>query len=163
MIRRITPWPIEPPLQIWRCPMGSADAGPEGPLRSLRAAIDARRTATIQQLVHTIAAQVSDENGIADIDISGPEFAFVRSIEVWDVRQFSHFDNEERGCRLREFVIHGTYGPQGDFRWQHSSYLATPGFVIPNKACSTQYNFRRGVGIQWTDQTGATGHEWVSY
>lgn len=21
MIRRITPWPIEPPLQIWRCPM----------------------------------------------------------------------------------------------------------------------------------------------
>ena len=20
-IRRITPWPIEPPLQIWRCPM----------------------------------------------------------------------------------------------------------------------------------------------
>lgn len=23
-IRRITPWPIEPPLQIWRCPMGIA-------------------------------------------------------------------------------------------------------------------------------------------
>lgn len=21
MIRRITPWPIEPPLQLWRCPM----------------------------------------------------------------------------------------------------------------------------------------------
>jgi hypothetical protein len=21
-IRRITPWPVEPPLQIWRCPMG---------------------------------------------------------------------------------------------------------------------------------------------
>jgi hypothetical protein len=23
-IRRITPWPVEPPLQIWRCPMGVA-------------------------------------------------------------------------------------------------------------------------------------------
>lgn len=23
-IRRITPWPIEPPLQIWRCPMGAS-------------------------------------------------------------------------------------------------------------------------------------------
>ena len=23
-IRRITPWPIEPPLQIWNCPMGTA-------------------------------------------------------------------------------------------------------------------------------------------
>lgn len=22
-IRRITPWPVEPPLQIWRCPMGA--------------------------------------------------------------------------------------------------------------------------------------------
>lgn len=21
-IRRITPWPVEPPLQIWNCPMG---------------------------------------------------------------------------------------------------------------------------------------------
>src|SRR6056297_3120588 len=27
-IRRITPWPIEPPLQIWRCPMGVADRAP---------------------------------------------------------------------------------------------------------------------------------------
>ena len=23
LIRRITPWPVEPPLQLWRCPMGS--------------------------------------------------------------------------------------------------------------------------------------------
>ena len=23
-IQRITPWPIEPPLQIWRCPMGAS-------------------------------------------------------------------------------------------------------------------------------------------
>lgn len=27
MIRRITPFPIEPPLQLWRCPMGSGAAG----------------------------------------------------------------------------------------------------------------------------------------
>ena len=30
-IRRITPWPVEPPLQIWRCPMhASFQPGPEG-------------------------------------------------------------------------------------------------------------------------------------
>lgn len=23
LIRRVTPWPIEPPLQLWRCPIGS--------------------------------------------------------------------------------------------------------------------------------------------
>src|SRR5690554_253192 len=27
-IRRITPWPVEPPLQIWRCPMGASYDGP---------------------------------------------------------------------------------------------------------------------------------------
>lgn len=27
-IRRITPWPIEPPLQIWRCPMSISYDGP---------------------------------------------------------------------------------------------------------------------------------------
>ena len=31
VIRRITPWPIEPPLQLWRCPMGgSAVSLPNG-------------------------------------------------------------------------------------------------------------------------------------
>jgi hypothetical protein len=29
-IRRITPWPVEPPLQIWRCPMGASfEADPD--------------------------------------------------------------------------------------------------------------------------------------
>lgn len=30
VIRRITPWPIEPPLQLWRCPMGSGVGVPDG-------------------------------------------------------------------------------------------------------------------------------------
>ena len=30
-IRRITPWPIEPPLQIWRCPMGASFSSPAAP------------------------------------------------------------------------------------------------------------------------------------
>ena len=34
-IRRITPWPIEPPLQIWRCPMGIAHASDAFPSRQL--------------------------------------------------------------------------------------------------------------------------------
>ena len=28
MIRRITPWPIEPPLRLWRCPMRAGFMGP---------------------------------------------------------------------------------------------------------------------------------------
>lgn len=30
-IRRITPWPVEPPLQIWRCPMSISYDGPTQP------------------------------------------------------------------------------------------------------------------------------------
>lgn len=30
VIRRITPWPIEPPLQIWRCPMGGGNVSLPG-------------------------------------------------------------------------------------------------------------------------------------
>lgn len=30
VIRRITPWPIEPPLQLWRCPMGGTVPGLPG-------------------------------------------------------------------------------------------------------------------------------------
>ena len=45
-----------------------------------------------QTLGHVILAQVVDSG--ADIDISGLEFDFVRSIRVWDVRHYSH---RERG------------------------------------------------------------------
>ncbi len=30
VIRRITPWPIEPPLQLWRCPMGGGGGSISG-------------------------------------------------------------------------------------------------------------------------------------
>lgn len=28
LVRRITPWPVEPPLQLWRCPMGGRGISP---------------------------------------------------------------------------------------------------------------------------------------
>jgi hypothetical protein len=46
VIRRITPWPIDPPLQIWNCPMGgaggppAADGGIPAEVRSYRAGIE---------------------------------------------------------------------------------------------------------------------------
>lgn len=41
-IRRITPWPIEPPLQIWRCPMGASYTLPSSasPLERLYKAVE---------------------------------------------------------------------------------------------------------------------------
>jgi hypothetical protein len=52
-IRRITPWPVEPPLQIWRCPMGASFEGP--PMsRATERVIEAlfRGAETLQQTFH---------------------------------------------------------------------------------------------------------------
>lgn len=146
-IRRITPWPIEPPLQIWRCPMG---VPMNAPLQS--------RPSPVQ----IVLAQVS-EGGGADIDISGFEFDFVRSIRVWDVRHYSH---RERGrddnCSERYSINLGTYGEQGDFSWQRITPAAAPTWVIPSRRCSSS-NSRRGVGVEWEDHEGNHGYEWVAY
>ena len=146
-IRRITPWPIEPPLQIWRCPMGV----------SMNAPLQSRPSP-----VQIVLAQVS-EGGGADIDISGFEFDFVRSIRVWDVRHYSH---RERGrdddCSERYSINLGTYGEQGDFSWQRITPAAAPAWVIPSRRCSSS-NSRRGVGVEWEDHEGNHGYEWVAY
>ena len=146
-IRRITPWPIEPPLQIWRCPMGASTNTP------------LQNRANPAQI---ILAQLA-EGGGADIDISGFEFDFVRSIRVWDVRYYSH---RERGrdddCSERYSMNLGTYGTQGDFNWQRTTPASAPTWVIPSRRCSSS-NSRRGVGVEWEDHLGNHGYEWVAY
>jgi len=52
----------------------------------------------------------------AGIDISGPEFNFVRSIRVFD----------DGDCNRSATVVLGTYGTQGEFSWQRSSITALP-------------------------------------
>ncbi len=145
-IRRITPWPIEPPLQIWRCPMGI----------SMNVPLQSRPNPA-----QIILAQASE--GRADIDISGLEFDFVRSIRVWDVRYYSR---QERGrddeCTEQFAMRLGSYGPQGEFGWRHTNPAAAPTWVIPSRRCSSS-NWRRGVGVEWEDHEGNHGYEWVAY
>ena len=112
-IRRITPWPVEPPLQIWRCPMGVAYTVDPKPLTADRIydillelddapsqsfpsvpltdttliaqpAVMRRSGGSSNHLPEGFALQLVQEGG-ADIDISGAEFNFVRSIRVYNV------------------------------------------------------------------------------
>lgn len=115
-IRRITPWPVEPPLQIWRCPMGVSsetdsptpadrrwDASLDMPLQSQPLAphggLDLGSEPRILRhdsggaalplpdgFAVHLAQNFANEDGRADFDISGPEFNFVRSIRVYMVR-----------------------------------------------------------------------------
>jgi len=157
-IRRITPWPIEPPLQIWRCPLGVSE---RAPLQSTAPKIWEASNQSGQQLAEVILAQVVE--GGADIDISGLEFDFVRSIRVWDVRHYSH---RERGrdddCSERYSMRLGTYATQGEFGWQSTTPGAAPQWVLPSRRCSSS-NWRRSVGVEWEDHEGNHGNEWVAY
>lgn len=146
-IRRITPWPIEPPLQIWRCPMGI----------SMNAPMQSR-----PGLAQVFVAQASVGGG-ADIDISGIEFDFVRSIRVWDVRYYSHRRRgRDEGCSEQIYMRLGSYGEQGEFGWQYTSPERAPSWVLPSLQCSSS-NWRRGVGVEWEDHEGNHGYEWVAY
>ena len=191
-IRRITPWPVEPPLQIWNCPLGvsyKTDTGRYTLPAITKAA--ATEDASDVQLQHsgtnigTITAEFrstgslspatllhfisdyADENGAADIDISSPEYDFVRSIHVYSVEyaRQTRSDNEEGTCRRYQKVRMGSYGEQGDFSWQSSSVAALPdayeGVGGWGKNCPTINS--RAVFVDWTDYEGNYGYEQVNY
>ena len=157
-IRRITPWPLEPPLQIWRCPMGVAELGP---LQSKAPRVWQTSVQADVGFAQVILAQVVE--GRADVDISGLEFDFVRSIRVWEVRHYSH---RERGrdddCSESHNMRLGTYGTQGEFSWQRTTPAAAPQWVLPSRRCFSS-NWLRGVGVEWEDHEGNHGYEWVAY
>ncbi|KIC08831.1 hypothetical protein RA19_18370 [Leisingera sp. ANG-M1] len=133
-IRRITPWPVEPPLQIWRCPMKAAtNQRPAiAPLARLHEAeffqeLEARGFARLVYQKEGAARSLEDMRlavsaklaAGADVDISDPAFEFVRSLRVFhmDFRQ----TKEPGYCERRDSSRLGTYGLQGDFLWQGHS------------------------------------------
>lgn len=192
-IQRITPWPIEPPLQIWRCPMGSAmESNPEetpserlfnftfGVVPKQLVAVEPKenrmlsrvapvvpkqydKAAEVSPAVLQLAKQISTENGAADVDISGPEFEFVRSIKVWNVMHYSHAkQGRDDECRESSDITLGTYGMQGEFRWESSEPAYVPDWVIPSRSCEPG-SYARAVGVEWTDVEGNHGYEVVNY
>lgn len=187
-IRRITPWPVEPPLQIWRCPMGASYQGQEGreprarifdilfdpvPLPQSPAA-PALFTATprpAERAARTDNAPMSDNAALflaqgADIDISGPEFDFVRSIRVYDVRYAQQYNAErEGGCIRSASVVLGRYGTQGAFSWEGSSPEALPPAQIglENWGLDCPRVSNRSVFVDWRDVQGTYGFEQVNY
>jgi hypothetical protein len=95
----------------------------------------------------------------ADIDISGPEFNFVRSIRVFDV--FIDDDRNDGDCDRYARVRLGSYGAQGEFSWQRSNRSAIPTDFGPTRSgCSLR---ARAVFVEWRDYQGNYGFERVDY
>lgn len=152
-IRRITPWPVEPPLQIWRCPLGGAVGG-SSPAALLASPSD---------------IPGSEPTPPADIDISGPAFDPIRSIRVYHV-QYTQRTTGGGGmgeeCQRSDGSRIGTYGPQGEYVWQEWPATLVPtglGFSAFDPPANCRPYQYRSVAVSWTDILGNTGLEEVRY
>ena len=192
-IRRITPWPVEPPLQVWRCPMGVSyltdqtesdfgriydilsDERKGPPLQSVPmrdgSTAPVPENAILRRNEFSGAMSQSDFalhliQDRADIDISGQEFNFVRSIRVFDVRYArQHESGRDGDCNRSASIYLGTYGMQGNFSWTTSSPAALPSAHVGldrwGSNCPSIYH--RSVFVEWHDYEGNYGFEQVDY
>ena len=182
-IRRITPWPIEPPLQIWRCPMGASydpvtPSDNRGRFYDILFSSQNRPRPLLSPTTEPLPSESAVLNfagpkpsllpeglplqlvqGRPDIDISGPEFNFVRSIRVYDV--LIDDDRDDEDCDRYSRVRIGTYDTQGGFSWHRSNRSAIPtAFGRTSHGCSL---FARAVFVEWRDYVGNYGFERVDY
>ncbi len=161
-IRRITPWPIEPPLQIWNCPMRVSLRGEQRPLdRLYDIAFRADLLSEALPLPEDSAAPILVD-AHADVDISDPAFDFVRSIRVFEIT-YHQRRSSDGDCNSWGTVYMGSYGEQGDYARGRSSISAVPeasDFGIPT-SCGNYWH--RSVFVEWRDYEGTYGHEEVHY
>ena len=161
-IRRITPWPIEPPLQIWNCPMRASFHGEQRPIERLYD-IAFRADVPLAELsLPEVPAGLIPVDAQADVDISNPAFDFVRSIRVFEIT-YQQRRNRDGDCNSWGTVYMGSYGEQGDYSRRRSNISAVPeasDFGIP-ASCSNYWH--RSVFVEWRDYEGTYGHEEVHY
>ena len=160
-IARITPWPVEPPLQIWNCPMRASFRSEAKPIERLFDIAVRGETAPLISVPKTPwAPQLVQDR--ADVDISDPAFDFVRSIRVFEIT-YQQRRSSDGDCNSWGAVSMGTYGAQGEYSRRRSSVSAVPtasDFAVPAD-CRSYWH--RSVFVEWRDYEGSYGHEEVHY
>ena len=159
-IARITPWPVEPPLQIWNCPMRANFRGEAKPIERLFDIAVRGKPVPPISIPETLALQLVQDR--ADVDISDPAFDFVRSIRVFEIT-YQQRRSSDGDCNSWGAVYMGTYGAQGEYSRRRSSVSAVPtasDFAVPAD-CRSYWH--RSVFVEWRDYEGSYGHEEVHY
>ncbi len=160
-IRRITPWPIEPPLQIWNCPMRVSFPKPPSLERLFDVSAAGPGIDHLSQAIVDKAPLQRVSDG-ADVDISDPAFDFVRSIRVFEITYHQQRSGDDN-CSDWSAVYEGSYGIQGNYRRTQTSLAAVPAasdFRQPQECRNYSY---RSVFVEWRDYEGTYGHEEVKY
>ena len=164
VIRRITPWPVEPPLQLWRCPMGMSreDAALAG-----------------------IALPSLGPDGLT------PEVrAYRDAMEIYHVRYHRTYNREDGSYTSFDRTQVGRYVEDGSFSWRHGSFERGPEWLaeavggqrVAIRECVSEHReggcrryeivryenrgrggATRGVAFRYQDHTGAIHNEFVRY
>jgi hypothetical protein len=160
-IRRITPWPIEPPLQIWNCPMRASFPQEERPMERLfDIAVHGQSVPLVSVPETPLALQLVQDR--ADVDISDPAFDFVRSIRVFEIT-YQQRRSSDGDCNSWGSVYMGTYGAQGEYIRRRSSVAAVPAASDLDVPTDCRGYRHRSVLVEWQDYKGTYGHEEVHY
>lgn len=100
MIRRITPLPVEPPLQLWRCPMG-IDPG--------------------------LASEIGLSLALGPDGLTPEARAYRDGIEIYHIVEYRHrIDGEGH---LVDNTLRGEYREDGQFQWVPASYRTGPAWL----------------------------------
>jgi hypothetical protein len=135
VIRRITPWPIEPPLQLWQCPMGSSGISlPSGEASSVPPDVAKYRDAIE---LWQLSKHVTTGSGGRDVYITTIRNSYSPS-----------------GSFVREKVSHDALPD-----WLDAVVRSKTGTTLVN-----EYGRSFGaIVLRTQDYTGAYSTEWVSY
>ena len=160
-IARITPWPVEPPLQVWNCPMRASFRGEAKRIERLFDIAASGEPLPVVSIPETpLALQLVQDR--ADVDISDPAFDFVRSIRVFEIT-YQQRRSSDGDCNSWGTVYLGSYGDQGEYGRRRSSVSAVPSasdLAVPED-CRNYWH--RSVFVEWRDYEGSYGHEEVHY
>ena len=156
MIRRITPWPVEPPLQLWRCPMRAA--------LPMSEAVEWQVIETVFKPVQP--RKLDDEPG-PGLERLWRAFGedvtdYVMAIKVYDLTYNRRRSRDGDCIELGRLRI-GSYDHDWAFSWRRAPHNASPDwfFSTTHKSCSSTWF--RGIGMEWRDHVGKQGTEVVRY
>lgn len=169
-IRRITPVPVEPPLQMWRCPMAASYSPNKDPFEIFETSLTREQSYT-QAKFEFEATQDSSQRfahlflaNSGDVDLSDPAFDTIRSIHVYKVFARQR-ENDNGKCHSFFTMETGEYGEYGQFSWRTGilselpeTFVGLDGF---GSHCPTVGV--RAVYVDWRDVFGAYGYEQVNY
>jgi len=155
IIRRITPWPIEPPLQLWRCPMRAGLPVSEPVVPRVTEAMFTRLSPEKAIGGQTPGARIWRAFGEDATD-------YVTAIKVYDLTYRRH-RNHDGDCNVTSTFRMGTYDRDWNFHWDRADLGMSPDWFFDTHYSGCSEAWFRGVGMEWRDHEGKRETETVEY